>query len=279
MKPIASVTNRLTLNHSRLYNDYKSPIGIIGGVGPHAHIDFERYLLGQEACDQDYPSYVLVNASYVADRTQAYLAKQYGETLLADPFLGLQSAVITLLRAGCEKICIVCNTAHLWLPELQAAFPMVEFISIIETSIQAIQARQIKEVILLATTGTIQSELYGKALEAAGIRVHLPNSEQQATIDQGIYGDPAHGLGGVKTGDVLAGRLAFEGVAWEILQSLARERNQPIETLLTQGQIGLGFFCTEIGVAVTDQTLLKIAIDSTKELAIAMRKIAKQSIQ
>ena len=156
---------------------------------------------------------------------------------------------------------------------------MVEFISIIETSIQAIQARQIKEVILLATTGTIQSELYGKALEAAGIRVHLPNSEQQATIDQGIYGDPAHGLGGVKTGDVLAGRLAFEGVAWEILQSLARERNQPIETLLTQGQIGLGFFCTEIGVAVTDQTLLKIAIDSTKELAIAMRKIAKQSIQ
>jgi aspartate/glutamate racemase len=199
--------------------------------------------------------------------------------LLADPFLGLQSAVITLLRAGCEKICIVCNTAHLWLPELQAAFPMVEFISIIETSIQAIQARQIKEVILLATTGTIQSKLYGKALEAAGIRVHPPNSEQQAKIDQGIYGDPTHGLGGVKTGDVLAGRQAFEGVAWEILQSLARERNLPVETLLAQGHIGLGFFCTEIGVAVTDQALLEIAIDSTKELAMAMRKIAKQTVQ
>lgn len=279
MKTVTSVTDKLTLNHSRLCNGYKTPIGIIGGVGPHAHIDFERYLLGQEACDQDYPSYVLVNASYVADRTQAYLAKQHGEALLADPFLGLQSAVITLLRAGCEKICIVCNTAHLWLPELQVTFPMVEFISIIDTSIQAIQARQIEEVILLATTGTIQSELYGKALEAAGIRVHLPNPGQQEKVDHGIYGDPAHGLGGVKTGDVLAGRLAFEAVAWEILQHLARERNLSIDTLLNQGQIGLGFFCTEIGVAVADQALLQIAIDSTKELAIAMRKIAKQTVQ
>ena len=37
-------------------------IGIVGGMGPHAHIAFERYLLeavGAVAGDQDYPPWIV----------------------------------------------------------------------------------------------------------------------------------------------------------------------------------------------------------------------------
>ncbi|RCS58438.1 aspartate/glutamate racemase family protein [Parvibium lacunae] len=256
-----------------------TPIGIIGGMGPHAHLDFEKYLLGTAEHDQDYPSYVLVNASYVADRTTAYHATKAGQLLSQadNPLYGLRGAVITLLRAGCQKICMVCNTAHLWLSHLKEEFPYVEFISIIDTSVQALKKLGAEEVILLATEGTIRSGLYSNALSAAGIVTHIPSIEYQIAINEGIYGDPSQHIGGVKTGDIQAANTRFTRVAYAMLNEIAQRKHKSVQEVIASKRVYLGFFCTEIGVAIDDPTLRAIAVDSTEVLAAAMRQLALEN--
>lgn len=51
-------------------------IGIVGGLGPHAHIEFERRLLAaitQPSSDQDYPEWVVSSIPQTPDRTAALL--------------------------------------------------------------------------------------------------------------------------------------------------------------------------------------------------------------
>src|SRR3990172_1787597 len=59
---------------------WKHVIGILGGLGPHAHIEFESLLLdatgkalGSPPCDQDYPPWVVSSMPTTPDRTRALL--------------------------------------------------------------------------------------------------------------------------------------------------------------------------------------------------------------
>ena len=54
--------------------------GIIGGLGPLAHIELERHLIainqGRGACcDQEYPVWFLINATDIPDRTQSIIGE------------------------------------------------------------------------------------------------------------------------------------------------------------------------------------------------------------
>ena len=51
-------------------------IGIAGGMGPHAHLEFERRLLAaieRPSSDQDYPEWVVSSVPDTPDRTVALL--------------------------------------------------------------------------------------------------------------------------------------------------------------------------------------------------------------
>jgi aspartate/glutamate racemase len=51
-------------------------LGIVGGLGPHAHIEFERRLLaavGSPSSDPEYPEWILCSVSQTPDRTAALL--------------------------------------------------------------------------------------------------------------------------------------------------------------------------------------------------------------
>lgn len=82
-------------------------------------------------------------------------------------------------------IVIACNTAHLLLPEIGQilhARPR----SLIECASNAVQARGIQKIGVLASPTTIHTKLYEKSLNRRGVEVIRPNLEQQKRIENMI---------------------------------------------------------------------------------------------
>ena len=183
-------------------------IGIVGGLGPFAHIDFERKLLDAASefvgarRDQDFPQWVLSSIPQTPDRTEAY----FGEA--EDPTPSLSRSLERLRGAGADFAVVACNTAHLFLARLRDESPL-PIVSLIETT--ADEAARIApggSVGLLATSGTLRSRLYHDPLEARGLRAVSPlglddgEELQLHCVMEPIYGpwvDGRHQGGGIKT--------------------------------------------------------------------------------
>ena len=183
-------------------------IGIVGGLGPFAHIDFERKLLDAASevvgarRDQDFPQWVLSSIPQTPDRTEAF----FGEA--EDPTPSLTRSLERLRGAGADFAVVACNTAHLFLARLRDESPL-PIISLIETT--ADEAARIApggSVGLLATSGTLRSRLYHEPLEDRGLRPVSPfdleggETLQRRNVMEPIYGpwvDGRHQGGGIKT--------------------------------------------------------------------------------
>ncbi|MDB5168913.1 MAG: aspartate racemase [Candidatus Saccharibacteria bacterium] len=139
-------------------------IGILGGMGPQASAKlYELIIKGTQkynraAIDDNYPEIVLLSVpipNFISNKNELPKAKQM-----------LIKRTKLLEQAGCTVIGIACNTAHILLPELQAA-TKVQFLSIPILVAEQIKVAGHKRVGLLATPITLRSSLYDEAL--AGI--------------------------------------------------------------------------------------------------------------
>jgi aspartate racemase len=161
-------------------------IGILGGMGPEATIDLYRKILKETKVkkDQDHLRILIDNNPKIPDRTLAI--KKKGPSPL--PQL-IRSAKI-LENAGADFIIIPCATAHYYFKPLQKRIK-IPILHLMEISVQYLktQWKGISEIGLLATTGTIQTGLFQKALSDTGIGVVLPDSEiQENCVMEAIYG-------------------------------------------------------------------------------------------
>lgn len=144
--------------------DWKHVIGIVGGLGPHAHVEFETLLLsatevalGRPALDQDYPSWVLSSLPATPDRTGALLE-------------GTESPVDALVRSaarlkGADFAVIPCNTAHAFLEELRprVSIPFLDMIGV--TAERAVARAGPRGAIgILAASGTLRSGVYTRKI-------------------------------------------------------------------------------------------------------------------
>ena len=183
-------------------------IGIVGGLGPFAHIDFERKLLDAASeligarRDQDFPQWVLSSIPQTPDRTEAF----FGEA--ENPTPVLLRSLERLRRAGADFAVVACNTAHLFLDRLRDESPL-PIASLIEvTADEAARIAPGGSVGLLATSGTLRSRLYHDPLQARGLRPVSPfdleggETLQRLSVMEPIYGpwvDGRHQGGGIKT--------------------------------------------------------------------------------
>ncbi|MDE2922719.1 MAG: amino acid racemase [Acidobacteriota bacterium] len=198
-------------------------IGIVGGLGPFAHIDFERKLLDAASeligarRDQDFPQWVLSSIPQTPDRTEAY----FGEA--DDPTQALSQSLERLRGAGADFAVVACNTAHLFLERLREESPL-PIISLIEvTADEAARIAPDGSVGLLATSGTLRSRLYHDPLETRGLHPVSPfdleggETLQQRNVMEPIYGpwvDGRHQGGGIKTdGGSTSARALLEEAA------------------------------------------------------------------
>ena len=89
-------------------------IGILGGMGTHAGIDFcsKLAILNKGKIDQKNPLFILYNKSDVPGRTENL--KKYNKVLKS-----LYEGCALLKKNKCRFIVIPCNTAHHWYDDLQ----------------------------------------------------------------------------------------------------------------------------------------------------------------
>ena len=232
----------------------KQSIGILGGMGPLATADLFRkiVLLTDAVRDNDHIRVYIDDNASIPDRTAAILS---GGT---DPLPAMTDSLRKLEACGADCIIMPCNTAHYFLPRLQA-LTQVPFLSMLEATAKACAARfPGGTAAVLATKGTLSAGLYQAALETEGVPFLIPNSAEQDALMRVIYD-------GVKAGkDPEAYRADMEAV---------------VEALTARGA---GYFilgCTELPLAAQALALQVPAVDPTEELAKAAIRFAGYGVK
>lgn len=180
------------INKILLAKKQKYVPGIYGGLGPLAHIKFEEELVNE--ChrrginkDQDYPVWILVNGSSTPDRTESING---GKNSLRH-LIGFSNL---LEKQGADFIVIACNTAHYYKNEIEKRIE-IPILSLIDETASFVARNYplISKVGIIATSGTIKSNLYQNALKIYGISSIVPSGKIQTKLMKAIY-DPVIGI-------------------------------------------------------------------------------------
>ncbi|MGW0737335.1 aspartate/glutamate racemase family protein [Streptomyces sp. NPDC002851] len=151
-------------------------IGILGGMGPLATVDFYRKVIEATPAgvDQDHLPVVVWADPTVPDRSAALTGRG------PDPTPWLVRGAHRLEAMGARAIATPCNTAHAFLDEVRSSVrvPMLDMIAETVSEIRSCHP-DVASVGLLATTGTVRAGLYQRALEAEGLRVVAPGELTQ----------------------------------------------------------------------------------------------------
>ncbi|MBS0011472.1 MAG: amino acid racemase [Bacteroidales bacterium] len=161
-------------------------LGIFGGMGPEATSDLYKQILEITPAEKDQehiPTLIFSNPQ-VPDRMESIA--DGGE--LIKPYLSF--SVRKLEAAGASFIAIPCNTVHYFYDYMQESVTIPIIHMIRETAEEvAIKHPGVRKVGLLATTGTIESGLYSKELEAKGFEVITPSdSILSGMVMKAVYG-------------------------------------------------------------------------------------------
>lgn len=221
-------------------------VGVLGGMGPLATLDFLQKLLDAKIVqrDQDHVPTVTWNVPQIPDRQKALAGT--GE----DPLPAMLQGIERLNAAGATCIAIPCNTAHIWFDDLQkhSAAPILH---IVDATIDALRVRYKSgdRIGIIATQGALNQRLYQSRLEAAGLD-YITHSDQELDelFTPGCYA--------IKANDIpRGGQLLAESA----------------QRLLDRGATQLVMACTEvpIGLAHAAPELLAVSTDPAQALAQA----------
>jgi aspartate racemase len=158
-------------------------VGVLGGMGPLATVDFMHKLLRATpaATDQQHVPVVVSSIPQVPDRTLAFRGE--GES----PLAAIIASGRRLVRAGSGLVVMPCNTAHLWFDAVQQALgvPMLHLVDAALDDARR-QAGPTVCVGLLATDATMASGLYINRA-APGVLWQLPTAgEMLSRVMPGI---------------------------------------------------------------------------------------------
>ena len=150
-------------------------------MGPLATIDLYAKIVELTGAikDQDNIPIVIDNYPQIPDRT-AYILHR-GE----DPFPFMKDSAMRLKNAGCEAICIACNTAHYFAERLIKECD-VNILHIAKITTRSIKSNfpNAKKVAIIATTGTSVAKIYENELIAANFEcVKIPENLMNNMMD------------------------------------------------------------------------------------------------
>lgn len=161
-------------------------IGVLGGMGPHASNRFMELLYGCKKFSEDklYPRVILDSNTKIPSRTRSII---YNEE---SPIKGMISTANKLQAYGVNAIALPCNTAHIWIDELQKniKIPIFNMIDIVSEKVKQIYIKKKVNIFIFGTTLTTKKKLYIKNLSKfKNINLIKINKKTQKKIDKLIY--------------------------------------------------------------------------------------------
>lgn len=216
-------------------------VGILGGMGPAATVDFYSKLIAATpaATDQEHLRVMIWADPSVPDRTRAITGG--GE----DPTARLVEGAQQLKDAGAAFYVVTCNGAHAFLPHVRERVDL-DYLSIVEVTTEHIAALPYASAAgLLATEATLTAGLYQESFARQGIDPVVPDAHGQHVVMEAIYA-------------VKAGTLTIE---------LERELVAVAEGLVADGADVIVAACTEIPLAISAEDSPRPLIDPSILLA------------
>ena len=221
-------------------------IGVLGGMGPLATVDFFNKVLAATPAkgDADHVPLLIQSDPRIASRPAAILGSG------PSPLPALLAGRDRLIAAGVTALAMPCNTAHFWYAELLKGCS-VPFLSIVDACVDELGtlADRGAPIGLIATRATLATRVFDTQLLQAGYTPMRPDDKlMDALVLPGIA-------------LVKAGQVAQAGPLIE----------QAVQALLSQGASAVVLACTETPLALDAvQSPLRVrCVDSTAALARA----------
>jgi aspartate racemase len=217
-------------------------VGVLGGMGPAATVDFLRKIVVATPAetDQEHVPVILHGIPQIPDRSSAI---EQGSDA---PFFPMLAGLKMLERSGADIIAIPCNTAHHWYDRLARNTP-VRIVHIVDAVRDEIQSLNLSgPVAILASRGLLASGLYQSRLKETVRDLIIPEERIQQMIDTAIAA--------IKSNDEKASQGASAKAA---------------EALVDMHAEVLVLACTELPIAFRNLDLAVHLIDPTAILARA----------
>ena len=161
---------------------YKGINELVRSRIPKGHLFSPNPMMVMISVDCDQYAYNLINKNWSG--VQKYLLTgsrvSAWTTLYARPNSNhtYQSGVDKLVKAGIDFLVIASNTGHIGVPAIRHRYPDLPILHIADCTARAITAQGIKCVGLLGTEPTMRERFLIARLEQHGLRVLVPDSEQ-----------------------------------------------------------------------------------------------------
>jgi aspartate racemase len=222
-------------------------VGVIGGMGPDATVDFMARVLAATpaTCDQDHVRMLVEQDPRIPSRQRALLGK--GDS----PGPHLAAIASRLEASGCDFLVMPCNTAHHFIADILAA-TRLPFLSIIDVTMARVRASGHARIGLLASAACLHARIYQDAMAAVGVELVLQSRSELADLSLLI--------GKIKTGD--------HGPA------VRTEASRLGKALVDRGADALVLGCTELPIVLDGSEIDIPTISSNELLAKATVAIA-----
>jgi aspartate racemase len=221
-------------------------IGVLGGMGPLATVDFFNKVLAATPAkgDADHVPLLIQSDPRIAPRPAAILSGA------RSPLPDLLAGRDRLIAAGATALAMPCNTAHYWYADLVKGCS-VPFISIVDSSCAELAglSRAGQPIGIIATRATLVAKIFDAPLKSAGYTVLLPDEDLMDTL-------VLPGIELVKVGQAIQGGKLIE---------------QAVQALMLRGAGAMVLACTETPLALdaVQSPLRAQCVDTTAALARA----------
>jgi aspartate racemase len=229
-------------------------IGIIGGLGPEATVDYYKEIINafkNGNGDLDYPEIIIYSVN-MAHFIGLMREKKYDQATAY-----ISEKIEGLKRAGADFAALSANTPHQLFDELRERSG-IPLISIVEATCNEAKSKELKRAGLFGTEFTMNASFFPDVFKKKGIEVIMPGEEDKELINYKLFNEIELGIFKDETRDILIG----------IIEKMVRE--QHIDSLI------LG--CTEFPLILTAETYAGIPILNTTKIHVeSIAKYCRES--
>ncbi len=221
-------------------------IGILGGMGPEATVRMFKLIvkLTKAEKDQDHIPIIIFNNPKVPDRTAAIIDEG------PSPLPMLIEGAKKLEEAGANFIIMPCHTAHYHYDEIIQHIS-IPFLHLQEETRHYVEWRysHLTQFGLLATTGTVKTDLFQTTFHQKGLEIIVPGEKEQEMVMIAVYGEK-----GIKRG--------FKKEPRQLLMHVIKQlKEQKVEAVIAG--------CTEVSLVLNAEEHQLSVIDPLKIIAAA----------
>lgn len=229
-------------------------IGIIGGLGPEATVDYYKEIINafkNGNGDLDYPEIIIYSVN-MAHFIGLMREKKYDQATAY-----ISEKIESLKQAGADFAALSANTPHQLFDELRERSG-IPLISIVEATCNKAKSKKLKRAGLFGTEFTMNASFFPDVFKKKGIEVIMPGEEDKELINYKLFSEIELGIFKDETRELLIG----------IIKKMVRE--QHIDSLI------LG--CTEFPLILTAETYAGIPILNTTKIHVeSIAKYCRES--